>query len=77
LAGLRCPLATIMIALVAEVEEVTATVIVIAVLEVEEPVTIDFVGLRGALGADERQQAETSRAQEREKICTHGKLLSD
>ena len=75
-AGLRYHLATIVVAVVTEVEEVTVAVIPIAVLEVEEPVTIDFVGLRGALEANKCQQAKTGRAHEREKLRAHGQLLS-
>ncbi len=69
-------LATVMVAVMTEVEDVAAVVIPVAMLDAEVAMTIAFVGLRGALEADQCQQAETSRAQDREQLCTHGKLLS-
>ena len=71
-------LATVVVAVVTEMEEVPTAVVTIPVaVEVPEvAVVIAFVGLRSTLHSRECQQTETGRAGEREKLCTHLKLLS-
>ena len=63
---------------IAIVMEVAAAVVTTQVaMEVPEvTVVIAFVGLRSTLHAHEREQTETGRASEREKLSTHCELLS-
>jgi hypothetical protein len=71
-------LATVMIstAIAMGTGRVFAVVIPIAMLDLERPMAIAFVGLGGTLEAGESQQAETGSASEREKLRTHWELLS-
>jgi hypothetical protein len=69
------PTVMVPITIVTEMEPYPAAVAVpIAVLDAVT-VSISF-GLCGTLEAGECQQAETGRAREREKLRTHGELLS-
>ena len=64
------------IAIAAVVISMSAVVIPVAVLGMEIRITIALMSLCGALEAGECQQAETSRASEREKLRMHWELLS-